>query len=98
MGKGDQTKINLFYLDIEDAPCLFVKFDDIWLWYNSLCHVKCYGYVMLWPKLNNLDNIMCKQYQLGKMKKSSFNSKTHTSKGMLEIVHTNLCGPIEVQS
>ena len=30
--------------------------------------------------------------------KSSFKSKTHTSKGILEIVHTDLCGPIEVQS
>ena len=29
---------------------------------------------------------------------SSFKSKTHTSKGILMIVHTNLCGPIEVKS
>lgn len=28
----------------------------------------------------------------------NFKSKTHTSKGILEIVHTNLCGPIKVQS
>ena len=32
------------------------------------------------------------------MSKSSFKSKTHTSKGILEIVHIDLCGPIEVQS
>ena len=32
------------------------------------------------------------------MTKSSFKSKTHTSKGILEIVHTNLCGQIDVQS
>ena len=32
------------------------------------------------------------------MTKSSFNSKTYTSKEVLELVHTNLCGPIEVQS
>ena len=48
------------------------------------------------PKLKNLDSMVCKQCHLGK--KSSFKSKTHTSKGILEIVHTNLCGPIEVQS
>ena len=40
---------------------------------------------------------MCKQYQLGKMTKSSFKSKTHISKEILEIVHTDLCGPVEVQ-
>ena len=32
------------------------------------------------------------------MTKSSFKSKTYTYKEVLEIVHTNLCGPIEVQS
>ena len=44
------------------------------------------------------DNTMCKQCQLGKMTKSSFKSKTHTSKGILEIGYTDLCGPIEVKS
>ena len=46
---------------------------------------------------HNPNNIICKQCQLGKMKNSSFKSKTHTSKGILKIVPTNLCGPIEVQ-
>jgi hypothetical protein len=32
------------------------------------------------------------------MTKSSFKSKTYASKEILEIVHTDLCGPIEVQS
>ena len=32
------------------------------------------------------------------MIKSSFRSKAHTSKEILEIVHIDLCGPIEVQS
>ena len=32
------------------------------------------------------------------MTKSSFKSKTYTSKERLKIVHTNLCGPIEVQN
>ena len=31
IGKGDQTRGNLFYLDIEDATCLVVEFDDVWL-------------------------------------------------------------------
>ena len=32
------------------------------------------------------------------MTKSIFKRKTHTSKGILELVHTDLCGPIIVQS
>ena len=31
IGKGDQTRSNIFYLDIEDATCFIVKFDDVWL-------------------------------------------------------------------
>ena len=50
------------------------------------------------PKLKKPDNIVCKQCQLGKMTKSSFKSKAHTSKEILEIVHTDLCGAIEVWS
>ena len=49
------------------------------------------------PKLKKPDNIICKQCQLGKITKTSFKSKTHTSKGILEIVHTNLYGPIDVR-
>ena len=50
------------------------------------------------PKLKKPENIMCKQCQLGKMTKSSFKRKNYTSNEVLEVVHTNLCGPIEVQS
>ena len=31
IGKGDQTKSNLFYIDMDDVSCLFAKFDDEWL-------------------------------------------------------------------
>ena len=48
--------------------------------------------------LKRPNNVICKQRQLGKMTKSSFKGKAYTSKETLEIVHTDLCGPIEVQS
>ena len=38
IGKGDQTRSNLFYLDIEDSTFLMVKFDNVWLWHKRLCH------------------------------------------------------------
>ena len=31
IGKGDQTRGNLFYLDMDNATCLVVEFDDVWL-------------------------------------------------------------------
>ena len=49
------------------------------------------------PKLKRPNSVICKQCQLGKMTKSSFKSKAYTSKEILEIFHTDLCGPIEVQ-
>ena len=50
------------------------------------------------PKLKKPKNMICKQCQLGKMTRSSSKRKTYTSKEILEIVHTDLCGPIDVQS
>lgn len=49
-------------------------------------------------RLRKPNNVMCKQCQLGKMAKSSFKSKTYSSNDILELVHIDLCGPIEVQS
>ena len=31
IGSGDQTRGNLFYLDMTSETCLMVKFDDVWL-------------------------------------------------------------------
>ena len=39
IGKGEQTRSNLFYLDMKDATCLVVRLDDVWLWHKRLCHV-----------------------------------------------------------
>ena len=36
IGKGDQTRGNLFYLDMNDATFLVIKFDDVWLWNKRL--------------------------------------------------------------
>ena len=48
------------------------------------------------PTLKKPNNVISKQCQLDEMTKSSFKRKTYTSKEVLEIVHTDLCGPIEV--
>ena len=82
---------NLFYLDIEDATYLLVKFDNVWLWHKRLCHVNFDNLVSIsnirkirgFPKLKKPNNIMCKQCQLGKMTKSSLKSKNYTSKEIL---------------
>ena len=39
IGKDEKTRGNLFSLDMNDATCLVVEFDDVWLWHKRLCHV-----------------------------------------------------------
>ena len=66
IGKGDQTRSNLFYLDIDDATCLIAKFDDVWLWHKRLCHVNFDNLINIsnmkklreFPKLKKHDTII----------------------------------------
>ena len=68
--KGDKTRGNLFYFDIEDATCLVVEFDDVLLWQMRLYHVNFDTLVSIsnlrrvrgFPKLKKPDKIICKQY------------------------------------
>ena len=67
-GKSDQTRSNLFYLDIEDATYV-VKFDDVWLWHKRLCHVNFDNLVTIskmkkvrgLPKLKILETVNCRK-------------------------------------
>ena len=105
-GSEDQTKGNLFYLDETTKTCLMVKCDDVWLWNKRLFHVNFDNLVSIskmmklkvLPKLKKPKNTMCKQCHIGKMERSSFKSKNHTSSEILELVHTDLFGPITPKS
>jgi len=50
------------------------------------------------PKLVKPTNSMCKECQLGKQSRATFKSKEQFSNGLLELVHTDLCGPARVRS
>lgn len=54
--------------------------------------------IRAFPRLKKPDNVVCKQFQLGKMTKSIFKRKTYSSDDTLELVHTDLCGPIRVKT
>ena len=76
-----------------------VKFDDVWLWHKRLFHVNFDNLVNInkmkklrgLPKLKKLENTMCNKCH-------SFKRKNHTSSEILELVHTDSCGPITPQS
>ena len=50
------------------------------------------------PSLKKPNMGLCKNCQIGKMGKTSFKSKNYQSEEVLEIFHTNLCGPIGIES
>ena len=50
------------------------------------------------PSLKKPDVGLCKNCQIGKMGKTSFKRKNYKSKEVFKIVHTNLCGPIGIES
>ena len=50
------------------------------------------------PSLKKPDIGLYKNCQIGKMRKTSFKSKNYRSEEVLKIMHTNLCGPIGIQS
>ena len=64
IGNGDQTRGNLFYLDMNDATCLAIEFDDVWIWHKRLCHVNFDNLVSIsnmrrvrgFPKLKKSNN------------------------------------------
>jgi len=106
IGSGKQTKGNLFYLDLGDCSCFIAEVEESWLWHTRLCHVNFDNMVKIRksrkvrgiPSLKKPNVGLCKKYQIGKMGKTSFKSKNYLSENILEIVHTNLCGPTRVES
>ena len=39
VGSGDQTKVNLFYLDLSESSCFIAQVEESWLWHKKLCNV-----------------------------------------------------------
>ena len=50
------------------------------------------------PSLKKPNMGLCKNCPIGKMGKTSFKSKNYHSEEVLELVHTNLCGPIGIEN
>ena len=49
------------------------------------------------PSLKKPNVGLCKNCQIGKMGKTIFKSKNYQFEDILEIVHTDLCGPIGIE-
>nr|GEV84330.1 hypothetical protein [Tanacetum cinerariifolium] len=78
-----------------------------WLWHRRLSHLNL-DYINLLskkdiviglPKLKYVKDQLCSSCELSKVKRSSFKSKAiPSSKGRLNLLHMDLCGPMRVAS
>nr|GEV49158.1 Gag-Pol polyprotein [Tanacetum cinerariifolium] len=102
---------NLFSVELTSSTllCLMDKASptQAWLWHRRLSHLN-FGYINLLskkdiviglPKLKYVKDQLCSSYELSKEKRSSFKSKAvPSSKGRLNLLHMNLCGPMRLAS
>ncbi|GJU27640.1 retrovirus-related pol polyprotein from transposon TNT 1-94 [Tanacetum coccineum] len=89
--------------------CLMAKASpaQAWLWHRRLSHLN-FDYINLLskkdvviclPKLKYVKDQLCYSCEVSKAKRSSFKSKTvPSSKGRLNLLHMDLCGPMRVAS
>nr|GEX30085.1 hypothetical protein [Tanacetum cinerariifolium] len=89
--------------------CLMAKASptQAWLWHRRLSHLN-FDYINLLsnkdvviglPKLKFFKDQLCSSCKLSKAKRSSFKSKAvPSSKGRLNLLHMDLCGPMRVAS
>nr|GEY53648.1 hypothetical protein [Tanacetum cinerariifolium] len=89
--------------------CLMAKAipTQAWLWHRRFSHLN-FDYINLLskkdiviglPKLKYVKDQLCSFCELSKAKRSSFKSKTvPSSKGRLNLLHIDLCGPMRVAS
>nr|GEU66044.1 ribonuclease H-like domain-containing protein [Tanacetum cinerariifolium] len=105
---------NLYTISLQESTsstplCLMAKAipTQAWLWHRRLSHLN-FDYINLLskkdiviglPKLKYVKDQLCTFSELSKAKRSSFKSKAvPSSKGRLNLLHVDLCGPMRVAS
>nr|GEV56675.1 retrovirus-related Pol polyprotein from transposon TNT 1-94 [Tanacetum cinerariifolium] len=105
---------NLYTIYLQESTsstplCLMAKATptQAWLWHRRLSHLN-FDYINLLskkdiviglPKLKYVKDQLCSSCELSKAKRSSFKSKVvPSSKGRLNLLHMDLCGPLRIAS
>nr|GEY08145.1 retrovirus-related Pol polyprotein from transposon TNT 1-94 [Tanacetum cinerariifolium] len=105
---------DLYTISLQEATsstpiCFMAKSSPTkaWLWNRSLSHLNfdCINFlskkdiVIGLPKLKYVKDQLCTSCEVGKAKRSSFKTKVFpSSKGWLNFLHMDLCGPMRVES
>jgi len=104
---GTRTSGNLYTLtETSNGSCLLGKEDEDWLWHKRLGHISFDNLVKICskravrdiPSIRKPSSSICSSCQKGKLTRSTFKTKEYYSRKPLELVHTDLCGPMRTQS
>nr|GEU56663.1 retrovirus-related Pol polyprotein from transposon TNT 1-94 [Tanacetum cinerariifolium] len=97
-------KSTCFVRDLQGNDLLTASLTQAWLWHRRLSHLN-FDYINLLlkkdiviglPKLKYVKDQLCSSCELSKEKRSSFKSKVvPSSKRRLNLLHMDLCGPID---
>nr|GEV80680.1 retrovirus-related Pol polyprotein from transposon TNT 1-94 [Tanacetum cinerariifolium] len=110
----DNRRSDLYTISLQESTsstslCLMAKASptQAWLWHPRLSHLN-FDYLNLLskkdiviglPKLKYVKNQLCFSCELSKAKRSSFKlNDAPSSKGRLNLLHMDLCGPMRVAS
>jgi hypothetical protein len=102
VAKGIRTNNNVYVLKEDREEWHLRKHDESWLLHRRLGHlnfdhlikIKNLEAVKYLPRISKPQDSMCKPYQVGKITKTQFKSKSSTSiEKPLQLIHMDLCGP-----
>ena len=101
-----RTPNNIYNLNkIGKESCCLGKEDESWLWHKRMGHIHFDNLVNISKKqvvremldITKLTNVIFKHCQHGKKTKFEFKTKEYSTTNILEIVHTDLCGPMRTK-
>nr|GEV86614.1 ribonuclease H-like domain-containing protein [Tanacetum cinerariifolium] len=100
-------KSTCFVRDLRGNDLLTASPTQAWLWHRRLSHLN-FDYinlllkkdvVIVLPKLKYVKDQLCSSCEVSNAKRSSFKTKVvSSSKGRLNLLHMDLCGPMRVAS
>lgn len=104
---GTRTDGNLYTLsDPSTESCSISRVSEDWLWHRRLGHIGFRNLSKIGsnkavrdlPVISSAQDNACEACQKGKQTRASFKPKEHNTSNPLELVHTDLCGPMRTQS
>ena len=104
--KGTRTPRNLYVLKGFKEQCYLGKSSENWLWHRRLGHLSFsqiskssrLKVVRDLPNITLPESTICKSCQFGKQTRVQFNAKEGSASKPLELIHTDVCGPMRKKS